>query len=307
MPRSRTIAWQQRVTIFLTYRRFGKVYPTAKALHIARSTVEGIVKEFEVAGFSRQPRVSLSVEVLTRAQERHLAGVATAFREVARAPLFPELTPLLATAGAARAAGDGDEATAELSPVLAWHWRGTPAERLVEDVERQVQTYARERRALWGALRSSFEETAGFPVLAFPAVTAPGQQASYVEELMDALCRECLGEANLLRQHPPSQWKAQGWQLHAGVVVAIGDPARHGTLREGAERFLRERLGEFKGRAAALVNLHHDLLYVDEVVQEALAAVTDEDIQRGICPECPYPEGVVQAAPPRKSRKRRGT
>ena len=75
MARPKSIPWRERVSIFIDYRRSGKVQPTAKSHGVARSTVSAIVSEFEKEGFSKKPRANLPVATLRAMQDKHVEGL----------------------------------------------------------------------------------------------------------------------------------------------------------------------------------------------------------------------------------------
>jgi hypothetical protein len=54
--------------------------------------------------------------------------------------------------------------------------------------------------------------------------------------------------------------------------------------------WVENRFKEFQRWEQELDHLSRDLSYMDEIVQRSMQAVSNDDIRRGICPGCPYPE-----------------
>ena len=89
MPRGIGLTQEQKNAVFRSHRLLGKVLPTAKKHRVARSTVLAVLREFESAGFSRRPRLSLSPEVLLQLQITHLDDVIRGVKDYQPSPFSP--------------------------------------------------------------------------------------------------------------------------------------------------------------------------------------------------------------------------
>jgi len=193
-----------------------------------------------------------------------------------------------------------------LTKAMTWHLKGTTAEGLIQEVRKAVRDYDEQCLTLWRDLKTDLYETSGIPVRPFPDPNGEDKGPCFIHELVDRAYQGLLGRSSRLSQYPPPGWKGEGSQLWAGsLLVAIGEPGQHEVLRQGASNFLNEKLEEYRQQADALVRLHHDLQYVEDIVREALDKVTEQDVRRGICPECPYPEVLEESLAVRAPRKPR--
>ena len=53
---------------------------------------------------------------------------------------------------------------------------------------------------------------------------------------------------------------------------------------------MREKAQVYSLRLAELTRLDHDLQYVKEIIEEVMRKEDLEEVSRGVCPACPYPE-----------------
>ena len=72
--------------------------------------------------------------------------------------------------------------------------------------------------------------------------------------------------------------------------VALGTPEEHERVKKGLEALLAKRFAEYQICARELQLLRHDLGYMTDILEKALGDVRDEEVQDGVCHECPYPE-----------------
>ena len=310
MPRSWTIDWRTRVAVFLSYRRLKRrVYPVAKRHGIARSTVSAIVEEFRRAGFGETPRARLSPAILGRAQELHLCAV---LEECQRSRPFH-----LATPETKLRADRGPVETTEqslvselpgsddliLGDVLVWHLRGSSAEPAIQEAQQAITDYDERCWGLWSDVSFEIESESALPVVSSRDRTDGEDTAQIFDTLVDLTYKV------LLRRSPEGDRKPDNWPrwgkggaspsiLTAGhVEVAVGDSEEHTAVQRAVAEFLSNKFEEYRRRARELTRLYHDLQYVQAIVEEALRQVTDEEIRKGICPECPYPEACAEPHP----------
>ncbi len=294
MPgRPRSIPWDERVSIFLDYRRLRKVQPTAKRHAVARSTVSAIVGEFVAQGFAEKPRARLSPELLCEMQEHHLAA------------MWP-----LPVGNLDRGPGTDDEAgvqAAEADPLrvtdeAAWHLKGTKAEQAVDEARAAVRDYLQRDREARTGLREALEIACGLRE----------REGEDLEPHLLAALRQTLRNAffdAVHRTQPPApawlRWDiapadAQSVLRLREQRIAFGTPADHERIKGGVTAFLANGFREHQLRFLEVEALRRDLGLMDEVVHKTIAAVSKDDVRRGICPACPYPEGRADPEPDQK-------
>ncbi|MEE9199586.1 MAG: hypothetical protein V3U26_07315 [Dehalococcoidia bacterium] len=299
MPRPRSIPWAKRVSIFLDYRQLKKFYPTAKRHMVARSTVDLIVKEFTEQGFAKEPRPNLSPMILAQLQEHHL-------QEVLRGLRTPPTVHLTEPRANFRAGIEPEEALGEGAPlkvsqrdplsvgeVLLWHLKGTGAERTLEEAQKAIRDYDQRCLALWRDIGSALMEACSLPARAYRSRPDWGDREPHIpHELVDLVYHDAF-DATPSYQLEPQNWRPAPDDppvLMAGSRTAVVGETAHDAVRQGVALFLTRTFGECQRRATELTRLHHDLQYVTVIVQEALQRTTPEEVRRGICPVCPYPE-----------------
>ena len=135
MSRPKSIPWYERVRIFVDFRKTGKILPTAKLHHVARSTVSAIVSEFETDGFSRSPRSNVPTDMLREMQDRHLKQILGPIRG-SNDPDIAEFKIGTLNLGPGTDDDKGRQA-AEKEPLLIseeilWHLKGTKAEEVIQ-------------------------------------------------------------------------------------------------------------------------------------------------------------------------------
>ena len=311
MARPRSIPYDIRAAVFLSYRRLGKkVYPTAKRYRIARSTVGAIVKEFLMEGFSEEPRASLSPTILAQAQEHHLRAVVAELRQLHRLALDPPIErqgAVVSQDGVLRELSDADLMRLDPLPLgeaLTWHLKGTGAERISQEARHAVQVYNRRCADIWREVCSALEDKCGRPAGTWPALNKPGDTPRFFYTLVDLAYREAF-KAKPCFTPPPQDWKPSPSEpkvLTTGSVdVAAGEPKDHLKVKEGARDFLETAIGVFQKRATELIALHRDLTYLPDIVEEGLGLVDEQVVRKGICPLCPYPEVNLEPAQPLES------
>lgn len=302
MPRPRTISWDKRVSIFLDYRRRGKVFPTAKLHGVARSTVAAIIKEFKAADFSDGPRLNLSRSLLVQAQDHHL-------REIMVELGVTSSVDVIEPSRNFRGGLDPEAATStdlslelpmrnslSIADSLLWHIKETRAEETIRGANQAITDYNQRCLELWRDISSALAEECRLPVQPmFPNRITPGPYVAH--ELVDFIYLESFGPSGLASL-APEDWTPSPDDpsiLNSGpFAVAVGEPAHHDAVRRGAVLYLSQALEQCQQRAQELRLLHHDLKYLASIVEETLAQLTQDQIRNGICPGCPYPEALIQ-------------
>lgn len=301
MPRPRSIHWERRISIFLDYRKRGRIYPTAKHFNIARSTVRAIVDEFVEMGFSGGPRPNLSQALLVQAQEMHLTEVMDR----------RGVTPTLRLAEPKENAYGGlnaDQALSESAPTLAeqhdplplhetliWHLSGTGASDIIEEARVAVREYDLACLSLWLGISNSLKNLCELPVRVYNASRDRTQRPCLYHVLVDLAYKEVLGVKTLSRS-PVSRWRSDstdptllindaGELAHCGIEL-------HAKIKEGVTSFLFSELAAYQSKGQELLRLHGDLRYLEAILADALSSVSDQDVRKGICPSCPYPENL---------------
>ena len=282
-----------------------KVYPVAKRYGIARSTVAAIVEEFRADGFSDAPRAKVSKELLAEMQEQHIRQVIRYFGVPAEpgeeAPassgfLLLGIRPLDAQP---RDSEEEAQKAMEQDPLpleeeLAWHLKGTAAERFVEEVRNAARDFHAERYALLRDLRLELETECGLPV----READQGHQAEphILPELVRQLQRAIDSET---AQPEWPRWSVADDRLRMNdEPVVIGRPEDYEKVQQGVARFRLERFPEFLRRGRELERFRRDLGFLSGIVTEKLRGVREAELRRAICPACPYPEMRLEPSTP---------
>lgn len=305
MARPRKIPWDRRVQIFLDYRRLQKVYPTARAHKIARSTVTAIVNEFRAAGFAPAARPALSSGMLTLAQELHLSEVVAQLGE----PLTLDLSE---PSRSGRAGLEPEDALHEdalekimsdpfrLSDSLVWHLRGTPAEEAVQEGRKAVGDYNQRCLALWWEIRSGLEDSCKLPVCRYAEGKDETPDKPHIFHGLVDMLYQALWSGSPPPAPPPAislDWDTGREDpdvlIARSNLVAVGSSTDQEAVKCGTKKFLAENEETLHGRAGELTRLYDDLAYLKDIVGDQFDRVTKDDVCKGICPACPYPEGEI--------------
>jgi hypothetical protein len=304
VPRPKSIAWEKRLAVFLDYRRSRqKVNPVANRHVIARSTARAIVKEFVDMGFSERPRAKVSEALLKEMQEQHLGSLGKfTCGEVGSLNLGP---------GTENEVGR-QEAYDEPLPAseeALWHLRGTRAEKVIREAREAARDYLGRESEVWQDLRSALEEACKLP----ESEGAIGDDPE--PHLLPALkrrLRNAFFEGGFLSELPPPSWLQ--WELAPddprvlrlqGEPVGVGRAEDHQRCREGVKAFLANNFRKHQRRFLEVWQLRKDMMLVGGIVAKAVGGVTEDDIRRGICPACPYPEASLELITGPRASKRR--
>jgi len=304
MPRPKTITGDKRVQVFLAYRQSGgKVNPVAIRYGIARSTVSVIVREFVDMGFSERPRAKVSEDLLKEMQDQHLSSIVKLSRVgVGHLDLGP--------------GNDNEawrqEAIADPLPIqdkTRWHLRGTKAEQVIEEATNANRDYLKLESEAWQGLRLALEGACHLP----EGDGEIGQDPK--PHLLPALTRRlqaAFSDTAFRAEPPPPSWLR--WDLDPdepevlrlqGERIGIGSTADHQRIMEGVAAFLATAYREHQRRFSEVERLRQDMGLIDGILDKKLRAITEDDVRRGICPSCPYPEASLEPNSGPSASKRR--
>ena len=289
MARPKSIQPEKRLTVFLSYRRCGgKINPVAKDFGFSRATVRAIVKEFLKMGFSERPRAAVSTALLVEMQEQHLA-ILVQLPGMGVGPLNLELST------------DNDnknpQSKSEILPVSEeslWHLRGTAAEQVIQETRTAFRDFLDSETEAWRSLSHTLEEEC--QLLEGHSNNANDAKPRLLPALKQRLHDAFLNEEFLVNP-PPQSWLQ--WDLDPGDSrtlrlngrpVGTGVPEDHQKIRVGVSAFLRDNFQEHQKRFYELERLRRDMILLGGIVEKTLGAITEEEIRRGVCPACPYPE-----------------
>ena len=304
MARPKSIPWETRVNVFLSYRLLGKkVYPVAKRYGVARSTVTLIVKEFVDLGFSSHPRPNLSTQTLRTLQELHLEGLVSQLRDPSVAsdtggePMgLLDLTPAT-NEDAAREALTKNPLY--IQDELEWHLGGNKAEEVFREARHAAAAFHQQDHRAWHDLREKLEGQCRLPVR--ESLSDIDHEPHILPGLVHLL-RNAFFDAKYHSQPPASEWEKWVTDPEApiflradGQRVAVGNSDDHESVRSGVTAFLVDDFRGFQRRFKELERLRLDLRLLHEVVEDAFKGVKEQDVRRGICPACVYPEAIVNS------------
>lgn len=313
MARPRSIPYNKRVSIFLDYRRGGrKVYPVAITHGVARSTVGLVVKEFREAGFSDRPRIDLPKDLLMEAENSHQLEI---IKELNRPPIIsvPEPEGLVRGGLTVSDALDADSGNilrgrpgVALNESLVWHLKGTEAEKTIQKVEMAIVEYKMRCLTFWQRIRGDLETETGYPV-ASPMVGDAIQGGQLYPDLVDdvylKLC--ALGARNetlqpswpMLQVRPESSDEVE--LANSAVARVPEDPEKVPVIILNS---VQSRADDYLAQAKSLAATYGDLQYVLPYAQKQLGEVGPDQVEMGICPECPYPEAALDSGPTEQTK-----
>ncbi len=304
MPRPKSIPWERRVQVFLAYRQSGgKVNPVANRYGIARSTVSIIVREFQKLGFADEPRARVSAELLNEMQQQHIASLLELPRMgVSRLNLGP---------GNDNEAGR-QEAIADPLPVQEesrWHLRGTKAERVIEEATNANLDYLKRESEAWQSLRLVLEEACH---LKEGDGSIRQDPKPHLLPALKRRLRDAFFDGEFLAEPPPPNWLVWDLEPHEpevlrlqGEPIGIGSPEDHQRIKEGVAAFLDPAFQKHQMRFSEVERLRQDMELIDGILDKEVQAISGDDVRRGICPRCPYPEASLEPlAGPSVSKRR---
>ncbi len=304
MPRPKSITYEKRVQVFLAYRKSGrKVNPVANRYGIARSTVSVILKEFLEMGFSEQPRARVSTELLNEMQQQHIVGLVELPRMgVGRLNLGP---------GNDNEAGR-QEAIADPLPIQEesrWHLRGIKAEGVIEEATTANRDYLKRESEAWQSLRLVLEEACH---LKEGDGSIRQDPKPHLLPALKRRLRDAFFSGEFLAEPPPPNWLVWDLEPHEpkilrlqGEPIGIGSPEDHQQIKEGVAAFLDPAFQKHQMRFSEMERLRQDIELIDAILDKEVQAIGEDDIGRGICPRCPYPEASLESLTGPSGGKRR--
>ncbi len=305
MPRPKSIPWEKRVQVFLAYRKTGrKVNPVANRYRIARSTVSVIVKEFVDMGFSEAPRVKVSEDLLQEMQQQHLVSLVELPRfGVGRLKLGPATDNLKKR----------QEAISDPLPIhdeSRWHLKGTKAERVIEEARNANRDYLRRESDAWQGLRLTLEEGCQLPERDWEILQ---DLEPHLLPALNRRLRDSCFDGAFLAEPPPPSWLQWDLEPHdpevlrlPGEPFGIGSPEDHQRIKEGVAAFLDPAFQKQQKRFSKVQRLRQDMELIDGILEKEVQAIREDDVRRGICPRCPYPEVSLEPLAGPSANKRSG-
>ena len=288
MPRRIKLTWNERRTVFRTFRDLGKVYPTAKKLDIARSTVSVVVREFEEAGFTRKPRPYLSPGTLSQLQQSHLEAVAK--NKKAELQLAPPIDYSASMNAPSRIAHVGG---LTMPTNFFWHVKGTPTEALLNEARQALADYDSQCNKLWLSVRRKLEYRCGISCEDYETVRECPQKSRMWGVLVNTAYRSLFQNSFTPAEYwskGPDDLPGATRMIWGGQEMAVVLDADYAMFDEGMKNYGTEDVPDLERRATELPKLYEDLLYLSPIVEDALGAVTIEEVWEGLCPSCPFPE-----------------
>lgn len=251
------------------------------------------------------PRSKLSNELLAQAQELHIEEV-LAERRKGSWITIPRPESML------RAVLELDDKSGEdsrkqrsshgeallLDESLVWHLKGTSAEKTVKGCQNAINDYDKECRGLWDDIASRLEGECGLPLKLVRDWDPDDRSPRIFDKLVDRVWG-IMFSAPVGSTSAPSnrfRWNVdQSDLLLAGHEwAALGTPEDHERVKKGLDSFWATHLAEYHLRVRELRMLGHDLGFISKILEKALRDIRDEEVQDGVCPECPYPERLLK-------------
>jgi len=204
------------------------------------------------------------------------------------------------------------EAIADPLPIQdnsRWHLRGTKAEQVIEEATKGNRDYLRRESEAWQSLRLALEGACHLP-------ERDGEIRQDPEpHLLPALkrrLRNAFFDGAFLVESPSSSWLE--WDLEPaepqvlrlrGEPIGIGSPEDHQQIKEGVAAFLDPAFQKHQMRFSEVERLRQDMELIDAILDKEVQAIGEDDIGRGICPRCPYPEASLEPLTGPSGGKRR--
>ena len=194
-----------------------------------------------------------------------------------------------------------------LSEEAAQHLKGTKAKDVLDAALQEITPYYRRCLGLWRSIRTSLAHECDLPVRWLPwpfqgPLASPFLHALLVDTVYLMLFEFTHGARGL---QPDQSWWSQSASpdglptlLFRQSAAAIGIPADSSLVQhtqDGVARCVKDTFAKHEGEARELERLHHPLVYIAGTVQDQFQNLQAEEVRRGICPVCPYPEAAEAA------------
>ena len=190
----------------------------------------------------------------------------------------------------------------EVDDYLMWHLRGTDAEKVLTEARGALTAFSRRYNELWSGTRKALEEETGLPLLD----QGGPERACLYATAVDLVYKEAFrraeggtprapGDVRWMSgsDERPSALSAEIPEAGDRLQVAFGGTEEHGTMKRVLESWLTGPHEPVVDEAREISSLYHDLLYLVPVVEDELGRARPEDIGKGLCPDCPYPEVLL--------------
>ena len=150
---------------------------------------------------------------------------------------------------------------------------------------------------LWDEIASGLEHECGLPLGSVRDWDGVDQSPRVFDKFVDRVYG-VMFTTPADSPKPPSNWfrwnEDQLGLLKSGhEVAALGTPEEHERVKKGLEAFWATHFTGYQLSARELKGLRHDLGYIKSILEKALSDVRDDEVQDGVCPECPYPEFLL--------------
>lgn len=303
MPRTIKTTWETRIRAFRLYRiNGGKIYPVAKELDLARSTIARVINDFLESGFSKAPRANISVHLLTGAQELHMDEVIRSLRKPLLRIAPPEQKTRSERGDMGNESVNTDSSRLEGISVdrnYIWHLRGTQAEGSIEELGNAFREYDDLCMGLWQDLATELEGLSKLKLVRIENWQENDEEPVMFDSLVDVLYRNILVSnwGEIKKVESEINWRSNAGSNYLwgnNMWVAIGEESEHHTVRRAVAQLVSKTFPELEARVLQLRLFHEDLKYLGEVLCQVFIEVTDNEIRSGICPACPYPEASAE-------------
>lgn len=153
-------------------------------------------------------------------------------------------------------------------------------------------------RALWLNFASRLENGAEIRLIRieeWQKEQTGGMQPALLDSLVDVIYRRALEKIDEYGSRPIKEinWRSDpdSKVLRAnGIRAAVGDSSVHENVQHAVKLLEDSSSTGLDPEAFQVRLLYEDLEYLNKVILQDMAEVSEADLKKGICPRCPYPE-----------------
>lgn len=153
-------------------------------------------------------------------------------------------------------------------------------------------------RALWLNFASRLEDDAEIRLIRieeWQKEQTEGMQPALFDSLVDVIYKRALDKND---EYGSRQTKEINWRsdpdskvLRAnGIRAAVGDSSVHENVQRAVNLLEDGSTKELDSEAFQVRLLYEDLEYLKRVILQDMAEISEDELKKGICPRCPYPE-----------------